>query len=277
MVSVSTSGFAADRQAIRDLIESWAVWRDTGDWARLRSVWHDDGRMIATWFEGTADQFIDVCRQGWSKGMRSWHALGGMAIDLSGARAVAQTKTTIAQRSLVGGVLCDVVSTGRFYDFLERRNERWGLVLRQPIYEKDRLDPVDPSAQIKLDEGLLSQFPAGYRHLGYVQTKAGYSVNRHLPGLDGPEIATLYREGERWLSGGRPLAMARAGNSPMKEGRLHLLAAAPATAVWASGAAAIHALSDVRRARAYAARCAAFRTHTAAHVLRGKELARGVP
>jgi SnoaL-like domain len=198
---MSMSEVAADRQAIRELIESWAVWRDTGDWDRLRSLWHADGRMVATWFDGTADQFVAVCRQAWSKGVRSWHTLGGMIMDVSDNRAVAQTRTAIAQRSPVDGVLCDVVCTGRFYDFLEKRDGRWGLVLRQPIYEKDRIDPVDPSAHIKLEETLLSQFPSGYRHLAYLQTKAGYLVNRHLPGLDGSELEALYDQGARWLNG----------------------------------------------------------------------------
>jgi hypothetical protein len=157
--------------------------------------------MVATWFEGSADQFIDVCREAWSKGVRSWHTLGGMTTEVSNMRAVAQTRTTIAQRIPVDGVLCDVVCTGRFYDFLERRNGRWGLLQRQPIYEKDRVDPVDPTTQLKLHEGLLSQFPPGYRHLAYVQTKAGYLVNRHLPGLDGPEISALYCQGAAWLRG----------------------------------------------------------------------------
>ena len=66
---------------------------------------------------------------------------------LSGTRAIAQTKMTISQRAKVEDVLCDVVCTGRFYDFFEKRADRWGLVLRQPIYEKDRLDPLDPSAE----------------------------------------------------------------------------------------------------------------------------------
>ena len=47
-----------DRLAIRDLVENWAVWRDAGDWERFRSLWHDDGRMMATWFQGSADEFI---------------------------------------------------------------------------------------------------------------------------------------------------------------------------------------------------------------------------
>ena len=50
----------SDRQALRDLIENWAVWRDAGDWERFRTVWHDDGVMMATWFQGPADEFIRV-------------------------------------------------------------------------------------------------------------------------------------------------------------------------------------------------------------------------
>jgi hypothetical protein len=104
----------------------------------------------------------------------------------------------------VEGVLCDVVCTGRFCDFLEKRNGRWGIVLRQPIYEKDRLDPVDPAARLELDKNLLAQFPEGYRHLAYLQTRIGYKVKRDMPGLTGPEVEALYARMRSWLEG-KPL------------------------------------------------------------------------
>jgi hypothetical protein len=109
---------------------------------------------------------------------------------------------TISQRGLVHDVLCDVVCTGRFYDFLERRDGRWGIVLRQPIYEKDRLDPVDPAARLELDATLLEHFPEGYRHLAYLQTQLGFEVKRDMPGLKGAEVESLYARGRAWLSGG---------------------------------------------------------------------------
>jgi hypothetical protein len=146
---MATDG-AADRQAIRELIENWVIWRDAGDWDRFRGVWHEDGRMMATWFQGPAEEFIEVSRAGFQKGVRILHFLGGTSVDLAGDRAVAQTKMTISQRDLVHDVLCDVVCTGRFYDFVERRNGRWAIVLRQPIYEKNRLDPVDAEHLTKL-------------------------------------------------------------------------------------------------------------------------------
>jgi hypothetical protein len=192
-----------ERLAIRDVVENWAVWRDAGDWDRFQGVWHDDGIMMATWFQGPAKEFIRVSKEGWERGVNILHFLGGTAIDLAGNRAIAQTKMTISQRADIEGILCDIVCTGRFYDFFEKRAERWAIVLRQPIYEKDRLDPVPQGVVPKLDEKLLAQFPEGYRHLAYVQTKIGYQVKRDMPGLKGPEVQTLYAKGKSWLSGAR--------------------------------------------------------------------------
>ena len=196
------SDIQSDRLVIRDLLENWVVWRDAGDWERFRTVWHDDGRMMATWFQGTADEFIAVSKAGFEKGVRILHFLGGISIDIAGDRAIAQTKMTISQRAPVEGVMCDVVCTGRFYDFIERRDGRWGIVLRQPIYEKDRMDPVDPIAAPKLDRAVLEGFPEGYRHLAYLQTGIGYYVKRDMPGLTGPEVQALYARGAKWLTGG---------------------------------------------------------------------------
>ncbi len=192
----------ADRRLIRELLENWVVWRDAGQWERFRGVWHSDGRMMATWFQGTADEFIRVSQEGWAKGVSILHFLGGTSIDVAGPRAVSQTKMTISQRGDVEGVTCDVVCTGRFYDFLEKRDGRWGIVLRQPIYEKDRIDPISPSAKLELDPALLARFPEGYRHLAYLQTRIGYTVKPDMPGLKGPEVEALYRRGAAWLEGG---------------------------------------------------------------------------
>jgi SnoaL-like protein len=192
---------AADAQAIRDLVENWVVWRDAADWERFATVWHEDGVMMATWFQGPARDFIRVSREGFERGVRILHFLGGTSVELSGDRAIAQTKMTITQRTTVEGVECDVVCTGRFYDFLERREGRWGLVLRQPIYEIDRLTPVSGGRGPELDQGVLARFPSGYRHLAYIQAKIGYDVKRDMPGLVGPEVQDLYRRGAQWLAG----------------------------------------------------------------------------
>jgi hypothetical protein len=208
----------ADRLAIRDVVETWANARDSRDWEAFRDCWHGDGYMMATWFQGPKEDFIRVSQEGAARGVNILHFTGGCRITLAGTRAIAQTRMTIMQRGPVNGVLCDVACTGRFYDFFEKRgvgrvvapetaerDGRWGIVLRQPIYEKDRLDPVDPSASLTLDPDVLARFPEGYRYLAYLQVQAGYPVKPDMPGLTGPEVERLYQRGAAWLAG-QPVA-----------------------------------------------------------------------
>ena len=187
---------------IRQMVERWAVWRDAGDWDRFATVWHPDGVMMATWFQGPFAEFIRVTKEGWAKGVSILHFLGGSAIEVAGDRAIAQTKMTISQRGEVDGVLCDVVCTGRFYDFVVRHEGQWKLLHRQPIYEKDRIDPVDPSATVKLDQAALATMPEGYRHLALIQKRIGYTVKMDMPMLKGDAVQDLYRRGAAWRAGG---------------------------------------------------------------------------
>jgi hypothetical protein len=189
--------------AIREVVDNWAVWRDAGDWDRFATCWHDDGWMTATWFQGPATKFLEVSRDGFNRGVSILHFQGGFACDINGPRAIAQTKMTINQRAAVDGVLADVLCTGRFYDYFEQRDARWAIVRRQPIYEKDRLDPVDPAAVLKLDAARLASFPEGYRHLAYLQSSNGFNVKQNLPGLRGDAVEKLYAEGKAWLAGSK--------------------------------------------------------------------------
>ena len=190
-----------DKLAIAEVVNNWAIWRDAGDWDRFRTVWHADGWMTATWFQGPAEKFIEVSGAGFEKGVSILHFLGGTSVEVRGERGIAQTKMTISQRGAVDGVVVDVVCTGRFYDFFAKRDGRWAIVRRQPIYEKDRMDPVSPSAKLELDEALLGRFPEGYRHLAYLQTKLGFTIKLDLPQLKGDVIARLYAHGRAWLDG----------------------------------------------------------------------------
>ena len=195
----------ADRIAIRDVVESWAIARDSADWDWFRAQWHDDGYMMATWFQGSKEDFIRVSAEGFDKGVNILHYTGASQSTVNGPRAISQTRMTIMQRGEVHGVLCDVTCIGRFYDFFEKRAGRWAIVLRQPIYEKDRLDPVQPGAAIEFDRELLERFPEGYRHLAYLQVQAGYPVKPDMPGLRGPGVEALYARGGAWLAG-QPVA-----------------------------------------------------------------------
>jgi len=191
-----------DTLAIKEVVENWAVYRDSGDWERFRTVWHEEGVMMATWFQGPFEEFIRVNQEGWNKGVSILHLLGGTSVEIAGVRAIAQTKMTISQRAPVHDVIVDVLCTGRFHDFFEKRNDRWAIVLRRLFYEKDRMDPVDPAKTVQLDPKILAQFPEGYRHLAYLQSGLGFKVKTDMPGLRGPDADKLYALGKKWLAGG---------------------------------------------------------------------------
>jgi hypothetical protein len=191
----------AAKLAIQQVVNDWVLFSDSGNWEGFKTVWHDDAWMTSTWFQGPATEFQKARRAGFERGVSIIHFLGGTSIDVDAHRAIAQTKMTIGQRATVDNVLVDAVCTGRVYDFFEQRAGRWAIARRQPIYEKDRLDPVEPGAKLALDRELLDRFPEGYRHLGYVQTKAGFNVRLGLPQLRGPAVDKLYAEGAAWLAG----------------------------------------------------------------------------
>jgi hypothetical protein len=173
-----------------------------GDWDRLRPVWHEDGRMSASWRQGTADEFIASNRANWDKGLSIFHELGAVVIDVNRDRAVSQAKMTITQRAELDGVLCDVTCMARHVDRWEKRDGLWGLLLRETVFDRDRLDPVVPGQVVKLDPELLNRFPAPYRRLAYLQTKLGFNVSPEIPHLRSEAAEALYAEGRRWLQGG---------------------------------------------------------------------------
>jgi hypothetical protein len=190
-----------DITLLRDLIERWAVSRDALLWDQFRTVWHPDGRMKATWFDGPFEEFIRITEQGSRHGLNILHTLGGSAIQVNGRRATSLTRVVITQRAAVEGILCDVTVHARHQDLWEKRRGRWGLVSRETICDKDRLDPLDPRQTLNLEAALLDQFPVEYRHLAYLQTQAGYTVDRDVPRPGSPALQALYRRAREWLAG----------------------------------------------------------------------------
>jgi hypothetical protein len=189
------------KRTIRELIENRVLWRDADDWERFHTLWHRDGWMTATWFQGPAEEFIAVSQAGFENGVSILHFLGSTAINIGRKRAIGQTKVTILQRGILDGAEVDVDCIRRFYDFFEKREGRWAIVRRQPIYEKDRMIAVRPGETVKLDADILARFPVGYRHLGYLQAKAGFDVKLGLPGLVGDAVDRLYEEGRASVAG----------------------------------------------------------------------------
>jgi hypothetical protein len=190
-----------DRAAITRAVNDWGLWRDTGRWDRLRSLYTPGATMHTTWFAGQASEFIERSIMAAAGGAKVQHFIGATSIDRNGDRAIAETRMILLVRAKVADVPVDVTCYGRFYDRFVRYTDGWRIERRVPIYEKDRLDPVEPYRTVSLEPSVLAQFAEGYRHLAYVQSLNGATLTPGLPTAGSDEEARLCAEGSAWLEG----------------------------------------------------------------------------
>ncbi|HXA91789.1 MAG TPA: nuclear transport factor 2 family protein, partial [Steroidobacteraceae bacterium] len=73
----------ADKLAIREIIEQWVIFSDSGDWERFAALWHPDGWMTATWLQAPAREFVRARREGFEHGVSILHFLGGFTCDIA--------------------------------------------------------------------------------------------------------------------------------------------------------------------------------------------------
>src|SRR5262245_38092152 len=57
----------SERLIIREIVENWALLRDARRWDRFRELWHEEGRMITIWIEGSFEEFIKASKAGYEK------------------------------------------------------------------------------------------------------------------------------------------------------------------------------------------------------------------
>ena len=199
--SASALSTLLDRAAITQVVQDWGLARDTGRWAQLRSFHTPDGHVQTTWFVGSASEFVERSRQAAAAGAKVQHFIGAATIELSGERAVAETRMVLQVRAAVHGVPVDVTCYGLFHDLFLRDAEGWRIHQRVPVYEKDRLDTLVPGAVLQLDAERLAALPEGCCHLTYVQSQGGAQITPNLPVPGSLALDRLYAQGRSWLSG----------------------------------------------------------------------------
>jgi hypothetical protein len=190
------------KYACTELIQSWGLYRDQGKWAELLATFSPDGQIAVSWFSGAFGEFVDRCRQGFDAGQRSKHQIFPSVVRLAGDRAVAETNVAILVRQKIGGVLTDMTSYARFLDRLERIGGAWRIVERTAIYERDRLDPVEPSENFErlFKASDLSIYPEAYRYMAARLIAAGRDLAPVIYRDGSPHTAQLYLRYGAWLN-----------------------------------------------------------------------------
>jgi hypothetical protein len=196
----------ADKLAIAELINAWGLYRDQGKWKELRGTFTHDGHISVSWFRGPFEQFVERCRTSHGAG-HTWsrHHLFAPVIKIDKDRAVAETGVVIRVRQKFQGVEVDLTSCSRFLDRIERHDETWLIAERAAIYERDRLDPVEPSPAFDalFEAAGTSHYPEQYRYMAF---RIAHAEGRALAPVvyrdGGPETADLYARFSAWLAGG---------------------------------------------------------------------------
>jgi len=191
--------------ACAELIQSWGLYRDQGKWPQLLATFVPEGEIAVSWFSGSFREFVDRCRQSFEAGQRSKHLIFPSLVRVAGERACAETNIVILVRQKIADVLADLTSYARFVDRLERRDERWAIVERAAVYERDRLDPVEPSANVEMlfAAAGLSVYPAAYRYMAARLKAAGRALAPVVHYDGAPHTAQLYARYEAWLGASR--------------------------------------------------------------------------
>ena len=192
-----------DELVIARLEQAWGLFRDTARWNDLRALYAPGATMKTTWFEGPALEFVDAsARLSAKTGAMALHSIGATTAWVNGMRAVAEVRVVLLIRQPLGGVEVDVTCHGRFVDRLVKVSNEWRLMHRDPIYEKDALVPARPAPIPELDHARLASFPAGYRHLAYMQSLGGASIVMDIVEHNSPAQVRLYADAMHWLDSG---------------------------------------------------------------------------
>jgi SnoaL-like domain len=191
-----------DKTACAELIQVWGLYRDQGKWRELLATFTPNGQIAVSWFSGDFAEFVEQCRQSFEAGQRSKHHIFPSLVRPYGQRAVAETNVVILVRQKIGGVTTDLTAHARFLDRLERTEDAWRIAERTAIYERDRLDPVEPSAEFErlFKSSDLSIYPEAYRYMAARLAAAGRALAPVIYRDGSPHTEQLYRRYDAWLA-----------------------------------------------------------------------------
>jgi SnoaL-like domain len=191
-----------DRQDIADLMTGW-IRRDLGEWDRLRELFHPDGRIEITWFEGPASEFVDASARMGASDLRTKHLITAPVVTFSadGAHAVSETNAVIIGENVRLGLGCE--AHNRFIDRLERRDTVWRILDRTSVYDFSSV--TFPAGVVEIDRAALRKYPREYAALAYLLEVSGFPVQRTFATRGSELERTIKQSAMDWLrEKGRP-------------------------------------------------------------------------
>lgn len=192
------SDYLQDRLAINDLINGW-MHRDLAQWDKLSALFHPEGTIEVTWFEGLASEFIQGSMRMGKSDISTKHLIGTPVVSFNSTqdKAIAETNAMIIGQNhrLEMGATCH----NRFYDMLEKRQGVWRILRRQVVYDFGSFD--FPFGPVGIDKEAAKRYPAAYAPLAYLLEKSGFPVQRVFATQGSDLEIAMKKEAQSWLVG----------------------------------------------------------------------------
>jgi len=184
-----------DRQDIADLMTGW-IHRDLAEWDQLLELFHADGIIEVTWFEGLFSEFVKGSQKMGNSGFSTKHVIGSPVITFNGDRAIVETNAIIIGENASLGLGCN--GHNRFYDLVEKRDGVWRIVKRQSIYDMGNF--TFPVGVVDIDQATVAKYPREYAALAYLLEKSGFPVKRVFATKFSQQEQEMKAKGKQWLA-----------------------------------------------------------------------------
>lgn len=185
-----------DRQQLNDLMNGW-IHRDLGEWDQLRNLFHPDGTIEITWFEGLASDFVDGSMRMGASDLRTKHLIASprVTFNSAGNKTLLETNAIIIAENIKLNLGCECHN--RFYDLAEKRNGQWKLFHRQSVYDMGTF--TFPQGIVEIDPATVAKYPREYAALAYLLEKSGFPLGRVFA-TRGSELEKEMKDAaQRWL------------------------------------------------------------------------------
>lgn len=187
----------SDRQQLNDLMNGW-IHRDLGEWESLRQLFHPDGTIEITWFEGLASDFVDGSMRMGASDLRTKHMIASprVTFNAAGNKALLETNAMIMAEITRLNLGCECHN--RFYDLAEKREGCWKLFHRQSIYDMGTF--TFPLGVVEIDPQTVARYPREYAALAYLLEKSGFPLGRVFATRGSQLEQDMKTAGQRWLA-----------------------------------------------------------------------------
>src|SRR3990167_11475199 len=195
-----------DRSDIINVISKSIITRDSGLWQELATCYHSQAEFTSSWWKGKASDFIKAAsprlEEARKEGGEQKHMTGSHWIVIDGDRATAECDLVLFSRRPINGVELDFQTFSRRLHLMAKENGEWKIWRRFAIYEKDRVEPVDPTVRPDkyLDTAALAEYPQQIRYHLWRNAVLGSKPSKNLCIRGTPQEKKVRGEAREWMA-----------------------------------------------------------------------------